>query len=305
MRSLSGSRQRLTVASALAAAAMIVVIVAIVIKGPQGPTRGSMVLLPLGPGVAVNGNTMMQREAVYDASRIVLADGAAARLVHGTMIHITLIGKTNASLDSLLIDKSSNIKLGFSLSDGMLISAIPAGTTSVSYEYRTPDARIVPLGTEFLLQAGGGATLVLLKEGAIRVILGKTGESREVRAGRKCVISDSIEEIPASTDDLKLFDDAEGLRGGRYAHLLLPDIRGIPVDGKVRARKELGSGDVVGGNHRATGEHFRDDRTEKRNAREDLDRERMRLRMEENKIQMNEMRRNSRTNMNQQMRRGR
>ncbi len=78
----------------------------------------------------------------------------------------------------------------------MLISAIPAGTTSVSYQYRTPDARIVPLGTEFLLQAGGGATLVPLKEGAIRVILGKTGESREVRAGRKCVISDSIRKFP-------------------------------------------------------------------------------------------------------------
>ncbi|OHD65288.1 MAG: hypothetical protein A2176_15235 [Spirochaetes bacterium RBG_13_51_14] len=308
IRSLLVKHRRTAIASAAFAVAGIILIVTIFMQGPLETRRGSMVMNRMDAGVTVNGIPARNGEAVYDASMIRLPEMAIAQLVYDDTIKITLINNNDFSIDNFIIEKALNVKLGLTLRDGMLLSAIHGRQTTIKYEYRTPNARIEPLGTEFLLQTEDGVTLVIMKEGAIKVTHIRSGKSETVPSGRKCIISDSFACMPTTKEDMKIFDDLDKLRNGSYAHLLLPAIYDLKVRAKTGNRD---TGDIGKEKNNKKndiqneGEDTRNDTIEKQNSRVDRDRERMQQRMEQKKMQMNEMRRNNKTNMNQQMRRGR
>ena len=301
IRSLLERRPGLAAASFFAAVAVILVIVGVLIRGPEAPRGVSMVMERVVQGVSMDGVVARQGDEVTGGRRINLADGSAARITCDTILRIDLVGNGNVTVNEFSSDPASGVNFGITLNAGMLVSSVHAGDLDVSYEYLTPNARIVPRGTEFLLQADGGATLVIMKEGAIRVIHARTGKSLEVTAGDKCVIGDSFKSMKASGEDLNIFNDLEGLRSGKYAHLLLPSVIGSNIPAGIDVRKAGAVKDATAHD----GAIARKEALGKRNAREDNSREIMRQRAEENRIQMNEVRRNSKMNMNQQMRRGR
>ncbi|MBN1498083.1 MAG: FecR domain-containing protein [Spirochaetes bacterium] len=252
--------------------------------------------------VLIDGKTARKGDPVREGTVVNLASGSAARLIFDTGIRIDLAGKTDMGVDKFTADTANGVNMSISLHEGTLVSAIQRGEVPVVYEYVTPNARIEPLGTEFLLQASGGITLAIVKEGGILVTNMRTGKQVRVSAGGKCIITDTLLSAEASGQDLGIFSDIDGLRAGKYAHLLLPD--GIGQKGRPDIK--------TGTTERADNPSVRDDDNsalENRAIRDRIEhessREIIRQRSEENRMQMNEMRRNSRMNMNQQKMRGR
>lgn len=301
LRYLLVRRPGLAAASVFAAAAIILAIVTILVRGPENRRDASMIVGSAGQGVSIDGRTARPGDPVREGGAITLADGAAARIIYDDLLRIDLSGKGDLAVREFRLDAESGINFGITLRDGMLVSSVHAGGRAVSYEYLTPNARVTPLGTEFLLQAAGGATLVILREGGVRVTSTRTGKSTDLTAGGKCIIGDSIRIMKATAEDMSIFDDPEGLRAGKYARLLLPRVLEPDAPAGLSART-AGTENDTSMRERAA---ERKEAVGKRNAREESGREIMRQRTEENRIQMNEMRRNSRMNTNRQMRKGR
>ena len=309
IRSLSGRLPRWAVASAIGALAAILVAAVIIIQAPWETGRASLTMNRMDAGVTIDDLTAKTGDPVYEESRIKLSDKAIAQLVYDDAIQITLVNKSDYAIDHFSIEKDSSVKLRTTLFNGMLVSAIHNRNKSVSYEYMTPNARIEPLGTEFLLQVNAGDTLVIMKEGAIKARNIRSGKSVTVTSGHKCVISDSMLLMPTTEEDLKMFADLDKVRSGAYARLLLPAI----YTQDVPAYTEKGdthdavkdSGNILNNDKENTGKDTRNENIKKEDARVERDRELRQQRMDQKKLQMNEMRRTNRNNVNQQMRKGR
>jgi hypothetical protein len=309
VRSLFGSRPRAAIASAIGAVAAIIVVAVIAVQAPWKTGRASLTMNRMDAGVTINDLTAKAGDPVYEESRIKLPDKTIAQLVHGDTIQITLIDRGDFSIGRFSIGKDSGVKLEATLRDGMLVSAVHDKKKSVTYEYMTPNARIEPLGTEFLLQVNAGATLLIMKDGAVKATNVQSGESVTVTAGQKCVVSDSVLVMPMEEKDLEMFNDLEKVRDGAYARLLLPAIYAPAVpahagNGVMRdAVKD--SGDVQNENGENSAGSTRNEDIKRQTDRENRFREMRVQQMNQKKLQMNEMRRTNRANMNQQMRKGR
>lgn len=301
-RFLPARRPGLVAASVFAVAAIVLVIAGFLLLGPDEPRASSLVVDMTEREVLVDGKAARKGDPVRKGTVVNLVSGSAARLIFNTSIRIDIAGKADMVVDKFTADTAYGVNMAISLREGTLVSSIQGGEAPVVYEYVTPAARIAPLGTEFLLQASGGATLVIVKEGGILVTSTRTGEQFRVSAGGKCIISDTTLSMEASGQDLGIFSDVAGLRAGAYAHLLLP----AGIGQKVRSNIKAGTTEhdenpsVRDDDNAAVENRAIRERIEHENSREII-----RQRTEESRMQMNEMRRNSRMNMNQQKMRGR
>ncbi|MBP7736426.1 MAG: zf-HC2 domain-containing protein [Spirochaetes bacterium] len=302
---------RAAVASALAAAAATIIVVSALMNAPREPAGAHLTLGRVEGGVAVNEEQVHAGGNVFGGSRITLPDKALARLVYGEIMKIDLISRCDLSVDAFGFDRADTIRLENSLRDGIIISSIHDSGKNVSYVYTTPNARIESQGTEFLLQAEGGKTLLIMKTDAVRAIHARSGKSEIVPAGMKCVISDSLEIMAATDEDMRIFENIEGLRKGDFGRLLLPAFhdRKSGTQGKSPAPGDPGvkNGGSMMDKGNGAAEKVREGDTDGRDARRERDREMRQQRMEQKKLHMNEMRRSRGTSANQQMqmRRGR
>ena len=292
--------------SALAAAVAIAILVTAFLLFPQKPRGECLSLSRIEGEITLNGAPAGTVKNVYSGSRITISEKAIARLQYYKTINIDLVNKSDFSIDAFAANKAGRIRMLSTLRDGIVVSSIHDKDMNITYEYQTPNARIESMGTEFLLQADGGITLVIMKNDAIRATHTQSGKSMMLRAGSKCIISDSFDVRPATAEDMRIFDSLEMLLNGAYAHLLLPSIRPDPRRGsKDTGVSSLPSGDPESGGTADAGGNAKNANVNNQDVRHERDREVRQQRMEQRRLQMNEMRRNNRTNMNQQMRKGR
>lgn len=216
---------RAALAASIAAAAAIVAAVSLLIRTPADETRPHLLAARADAGVTVNAVPAGDRPVIFEKSRIVLPEHTVMRLEYGPAFSITLIGPADFFIDRL---KSSGTDrpadLGCTLSQGILISAHGGAGKALVYAYDTPGARIEPSGTEFLLQASGDATLVLVNSGAVRVKHRRSGEATAVPAGSRCAVSEKTEISKAAPEDLSMFGNIEKIRAGDFSQRLLKPV---------------------------------------------------------------------------------
>ncbi|HOT46460.1 MAG TPA: zf-HC2 domain-containing protein [Spirochaetota bacterium] len=290
-------------------AAAVIIVIGTILYWPAGPRRIAMTAGVADMGITLNEKPLVSGMKIYDGGWIRVPDKAVTRIVHGSIASITLVNRSDLSIDSFVREKAGRIVLKNSLHDGLLLSSIHGNEETISYEYITPNARIESLGTEFLLQTTRGMSLVIMKKDSVRVTPRRSRESIVVHAGEKCIISDSARIIPATSEELAIFENIDALRKGAYDHLLLPSAAAAgPVAGRGGSGADM-SGKDSDSSGSATmkndGSRQDDGADGKGYGREEREREARQQRMELKKQQMNEMRRFNRNNMNQQMRRGR
>lgn len=290
-------------------AAAVIIVIGTILYWPAGPRRIAMTAGVADMGITLNEKPLVPGMKIYDGGWIRVPDKAVTRIVHGSIASITLVNGSDLSIDSFVREKAGRIVLKNSLHDGLLLSSIHGNGETISYEYITPNARIESLGTEFLLQTTRGMSLVIMKKDSVRVTPRRSRESIVVHAGEKCIISDSARIIPATSEELAIFENIDALRKGTYDHLLLPSVAAAgPVAGSGGSGADM-SGKESDSSGSATmkndGSRQDDGADGKGYGREEHEREARQQRMELKKQQMNEMRRFNRNNMNQQMRRGR
>ena len=121
---------------------------------------------------------------------------------------------------------SDRLEIAGTLAGGTLVSRVREGTTSIRYRYDTPGARIEPLGTEFLLQASGETTLLVMKSGSVRVTSLLSSREAVLSAGTRGTVNETIELSPAGLDDIRMIDDSRGRREGRFSTRLLAAVPG-------------------------------------------------------------------------------
>jgi hypothetical protein len=226
---------RLLGAAALGLAAAFAIALAVFLS-PPASTGLALVAVSADPGVTVDGRPALRGSRVYESSALVLPDKAMARLACGHGFSMTLIGPCAMTIDRLSSrGPSGGAIMEYTLEQGILVSASD-GSGAVSYSYNTPGARVEPAGTEFLLQASGDRTLVVMKSGRVRVKQARSGEKAVVPAGSRCLIDEKVGVSPASVDDLKMVEDHEGLRAGSFARSLLPL---LPLKARGRGERSL------------------------------------------------------------------
>jgi len=210
------------------------------------------------PGVTVDGRPADRGTRVTESSALVLPDGAMTRLAYGRGFTMTLVGPCALTIDRLASrGTSGGTVMECTLEQGMLVSTNEGG--SLVYAYSTPGARVEPTGTEFLLQASGDSTLVIMKSGRAAVRSLRSGENGIVPAGSRCTVYGRVRIVPASPEDLKMVDDREGLRSGAFKRGLLPV---LPLKARVQGERpsgdrNKGGGIFRGGNRTAGGEERR------------------------------------------------
>jgi hypothetical protein len=226
---------RLLGAAALGLAAAIVVALAIFLS-PPAETGPALVAVSVDPGVTVDGRPALRGARVYESGALVLPDNTMARFDCGHGFSMTLIGPCVMTIDRLSSrGPSGGAVMECSLEQGILVSASD-GSGELSYSYNTPGARVEPAGTEFLLQASGERTLVVMNSGRVRVMPVRSGDTTVVPAGSRCLLDEKVGISPASVDDLKMVKDHEGLRAGSFARSLLPV---LPLKGGGRGERPL------------------------------------------------------------------
>lgn len=218
---LRALRPRLLGAAALGLAAAIAIALAFLLV-PPSDTRPALVAESADAGVTINGRPATRGARVFESSALVLPDKTTARFAYGRGFSITLTGPCAMTIDRLAPHgPSGGIVLEGALGQGVLVS-IADGSSAVSYAYATPGARVEPVGTEFLLQASGESTLVVMKSGTVRVRPVRSAEAAVVAAGSRCLIDRQARVSPASAEDLRMVDSREGLRAGTFVRRLLP-----------------------------------------------------------------------------------
>jgi hypothetical protein len=214
-------RPRLLGVAALGLAASIAIALAFHLV-PPSDTRPTLVAELADAGVTINGRPATRGARVYESSALVLPDKTTARFAYGRVFSITLIGPCVMTIDRLAPRGSSgSIVLEGALEQGVLVS-IADGSGAVSYAYTTPGARVEPVGTEFLLQASGESTLVVMKSGKVRVRPARSAEAAVVAAGSRCMVDRQARVSPASAEDMRMIDSREGLGAGAFVRRLLP-----------------------------------------------------------------------------------
>lgn len=215
-------------AFAVVAAAVTALIILTLPPGPAGPPSLTATLVK--GDVILNGRAARPMESVRPGSAITLDEQSMVRLSYGSALSITLFGRGSFTIDRMRMHGTpGRLELVCTLDEGILLSRTAA---PVSYAYNTPGARIEPHGTEFLLQASGAKTLVIMKQGAVTVKPTDGGKPLDIAAGSRCMIDREASAGPASPKDLEIFGSVERLRTGEFAPLLI-----APPTDKERVRK--------------------------------------------------------------------
>ena len=236
IRSLIALHPRNVIAASLAIAAAIVATATLLFRAPTVQERPFLTAVRADEGIMVNGHAAAKGTRIFDSSDISLPDRAMMRLEYGSGFAITLFGPADFSINSLGSEgQSGHTDLEGTLSRGILVSA-SSGQSSIAYAYNTPNARIEPSGTEFLLQSAGGSTLVLMKTGSVSVKYAQAAERVTVTAGERCEVSDKTRIIKAAPQDLKIFGSLEQLRIGEFTPQLLKPDKEMPLRGLQNRR---------------------------------------------------------------------
>jgi hypothetical protein len=224
-RLLLAGHPRIAVAASFAALAAAVTLGLFLLRTPPAPDRLALSADRVDGEITINDRPARPSQQVFDASTIKLQERAMARLTYGEDLSITLSGPGVFSIERFESDKAyGKIRMECTLSAGVLVSAVNGTSLAIAYAYNTPGARIEPIGTEFLLQAAGPATLVIMKQGSVLVKPVKTRETVTVLAGNRCVIRDTAASAPATKEDLGIFNDLGRLRTGTFTPRLLPAV---------------------------------------------------------------------------------
>lgn len=250
IRSLLSLHPRAVLAGSLALAATIVTAAVLLFRPPAEEARPHLAAVGVDSGAVMNDRPLNDRARVFEGSAIILPEKTSARFEYGRGFSITLVGPAVFNVDRLAArDNSGPAELECSLRQGLLVSASDGTGRKVAYAYATPGARVEPLGTEFLLQAAGGSTLVVMKTGSVSVKAGAPAERVTVAAGSRCMVKDKAAVSRAAPEDLKIFSSMEQLRDGAFeGRLLKPDPlekESIPKR-KLRALRPEG-GEKTGG----------------------------------------------------------
>ena len=222
IRGLLVRHPRIALAGSLAVIAAAIVLGFFLARVPYKTVRIALSARQADEGITINNKAPILHEGIYDASTVRVPHKAMARLTYGDSVSIILIGPCVFSIDRFILDEGTNkIRLDCTLPEGLIISAIEERAREMQYTYKTPAARIDPLGTEFLLQAAGDSTLIVMKRGTVRVKPALSHEQVTVSAGNRCLITKQASISPAVPDDMKMFDDPNKLKSGVYAPRLL------------------------------------------------------------------------------------
>ncbi len=210
---------RALIAGSLAAIAAAITALLILTQPPAGIEPPSLTAALVEGSVIINGAPARLNYRARPGSALTLDDQAMVRLAHGPALSITLFGRGSFTIDRMRISGApERLELECTLQEGILISRTES---TVSYTYNTPGARVEPRGTEFLLQASGMKTLVIMKQGSVTVKPADTVKAVDVSAGTRCVVDRTARIEPASPKDLEVFGSMERLRTGNFAPQLL------------------------------------------------------------------------------------
>ncbi len=222
IRSILSLHPRAFIAASLALVTAVAVTAALLLRPPAGEARLHLAAVIADAGVTINDHPVRDRDKVFEQSAIILPDKTTMRLEYGRGFSITLIGPAIFSIDRLMSrGPSEPVVVECTLAQGLLVSASDGTGKKVAYTYNTPDARVEPVGTEFLLQSAGGTTLVVMKTGSVRVKPERSAESVAVSSGNRCMVAEKTEISKADPEDLKIFGSMEQLRAGAFGHRLL------------------------------------------------------------------------------------
>lgn len=237
IRSFLAIHPRTAIAVSLALAASIVMISVLLIRTPVDRPQPHLSAVQVDHGVTIDGRYPGEEARLYGGSVMSLPDKTMVRLIHDRNFSIVLIGPAVFSIKHFTPGNDARpMDIECVLDHGILISS---STGSITYAYTTPGARIEPVGTEFLLQAAGGKTLVVMKSGSVRVKPIQSAESVTVPAGSKCVVTEKAEVNNADPDDLKIFGRLDQLRAGVFNQRLL-DPMSVNEDTKLHGERTVG-----------------------------------------------------------------
>ncbi|MBN1532894.1 MAG: hypothetical protein JXA20_09545 [Spirochaetes bacterium] len=226
--------RRIAYASALAAV-LLVSLALHFLLGPSPPRAAEITVLQTRGLVTADGGPLTAGMKVREDSVVLLAGDSIVRMRVGSAADLVLAGPGTMEIERSRMDRGGGrLVLGIHIAQGELLSRIHAGEGTVQCRYRSREAIVRSLSTEYLVRASAGKTTVVVISGRVEVESVASGQRRLLGAARKGTVTSGIAVAAAEAGEL--------LR----ARALGSAMEGVHTDGVMRHGERSGAGVVSG-----------------------------------------------------------
>ncbi len=158
--------------------------------------------------VLLNNQNLKAGLKISEKSRLLLTGQAKIELALANRIQIFLAGKGEFYIEKACLDiNAKKYHFVFNFPEGQLFSNVDNSRRDIIYSYKTPQAVISPLGTQFILKSDENKTELYLQEGRVYLTMNSTKERMLAKASSKVVITrHEIEEKIFSKNDKDFFN---------------------------------------------------------------------------------------------------
>ncbi len=158
----------------------------------------------------INDKTAGQFNLVKSGSIIQMQKDSYADLYYDNIFSIRLAGETAVEIKKCLVnDKTPAYRLEFDIKNGAAFANFFHNVRKeykLEYTFSTPAAEIESIGTEFLLQAANDNTLLIVREGQVKIISNISGKEITAEQGRKYLINSDINISDINDNDKSYMD---------------------------------------------------------------------------------------------------
>ncbi|MEJ5362622.1 MAG: FecR domain-containing protein [Spirochaetota bacterium] len=163
--------------------------------------------------IASKANKTVTTQTIKEGHRIILNESDSAVLVANNDIRFRLTGAVDLTISTSqynsTIDKK---KFQYFLSNGVANIQSYSTHKNMHYEIKTPDAAILPLGTEFYIKVSPEGTHIYIVEGNVIINNTETMQSIEATAGKLYTINkNEITSFDIAKYELQWVNDIDGL----------------------------------------------------------------------------------------------
>ncbi|HNR90496.1 MAG TPA: hypothetical protein PKM65_19325 [Spirochaetota bacterium] len=207
VRDFARERRSLAIASALAAALILLATTTLMVRQGENGGQVTMDISYIEGDVYINNAEADLTSKIKPNSRIRVGKDSLIEFSNTSAYIIKAID------DSVLVferAKTPGVRgrraYTIRLIRGTILSQMRKNTLGLEYSYSTPEAYLRPLEGEFILQSAGDRTVVIMKSGSMRIKSLSSDERVTAEPNKKYTITKSIDRGDAEDDDLDDFN---------------------------------------------------------------------------------------------------
>jgi hypothetical protein len=155
-------------------------------------------------GVSIDEKKASESDRINELSKLKLENDAAAEIVYAPL-SLKIAGEGGITIIRA-VKMDEKTELIFEMKGGRLLSSSDNTRSNISYKYTTKHAVIIPLGTEFFIDAGLEKTVIILRNGRLKISSRTSGNSITADAGKKYTVTTLIETENITASDIETLD---------------------------------------------------------------------------------------------------